>query len=47
MEEKWGKNCDFFPEKYFSDKLVKPKVFMDRNCNFNMYINKTYFSASY
>ena len=29
------------PEKVFSDKLLKPKVFV------SLYINRTYFSASY
>ena len=28
VKEKWQKSCGFFPEKVFSDKLVKPKVFV-------------------
>ena len=41
----WKKRL--FPEEDFADKLVKPTVFVDHNCNFTMYINETYFSASY
>ena len=40
MEEKRRKNCDFFPGKVFSDKLIKPKVCVSRfvNRNFNTYV---------
>ena len=43
-----AKIVTLFPSKIFSDKLVKLKLlWVVCNCNFHMYINQTYFSASY